>query len=285
MSVTTGVLYVVATPIGNLADMSQRAVQVLTQVPLIAAEDTRHSRHLLDHYNIRTPMTSYHEHNEEKASSELLAHLMTGEDAALISDAGTPMISDPGFTLVQQARQAGIKVVPIPGPSAVIAALSASGLPVDRFFFEGFLPNKRTARRHRLELLVTYPHTLAFYETPHRIADTLADAAAVLGGQRSAVIARELTKIHETIHSDTLEGLCAWQAADPNQSKGEFVLLISGNADPVTLSAEEQWIDRLMTALTRELPLKLAVAIAMEVTGRRKNALYRRGLGGDNIVE
>ena len=278
-SVRTGVLYVVATPIGNLADMTHRAVQILSSVHRIAAEDTRHSRHLLEHYNIRTPTTSYHEHNEEKAAADLLTHLINGEDIALISDAGTPMISDPGFTLTQKARAAGIKVVPIPGPSAVIAALSASGLPVDRFFFEGFLPAKSSARRSRLEALCNYPHTLAFYESPHRIAATLADAAAVLGGQRSGVIARELTKIHETIRGDTLENLCLWQSQDSHQSKGEFVLLISGNPEPVTLSEEEQWIDRLMTALTRELPVKQAVAIAMEVTGRRKNELYRRGLG------
>ncbi len=280
MAVVSGVLYVVATPIGNLGDFSPRAAQTLAEVDLVAAEDTRHSRHLFDHFNIKTPLISYHEHNEEKIATELLTRLKNGERIALISDAGTPMISDPGFTLVKQAREQGLRVVPIPGPSAVISALSVSGLPTDRFFFEGFLPAKSAARRRRLEQLLAYPHTLAFYETPHRISDTVQDLVQVLGGQRPAVLARELTKLHETVHAAPLEALPGWLAADANQQRGEFVVLVAGNPAPATLSQEDAWIERLLTALTREMPVKQAVAIAMEVTGRRKNELYRLGVAG-----
>ncbi len=223
-----GVLYVVATPIGNLQDISERAIATLKGVSRIAAEDTRHSARLLSHYGINTPMVALHEHNEREITPQLLDRLAAGDDLALISDAGTPLISDPGFCLVRAARAAGFRLVPVPGPAACIAALSVAGLPVDHFVFEGFLPARATARRRRLEELRRESRTLVFHESSHRIVECLGDMAEILGGDRPAVVARELTKVFETIQSGALSALLVWLQADPNQQKGEFVVLVQG---------------------------------------------------------
>ncbi|HHJ14634.1 MAG TPA: 16S rRNA (cytidine(1402)-2'-O)-methyltransferase, partial [Gammaproteobacteria bacterium] len=228
-----GCLYVVATPIGNLGDMSTRAIEVLRQVVLIAAEDTRHSAGLLAHFGIDTPMQALHEHNEREQAPRLVQRMVEeGLELALISDAGTPLVSDPGYRLVRLARAAGVSVVPVPGPSALIAALSASGLPTDRFVFEGFLPPKAAARRARLEKLLTEPRTLIFYESSHRILDSLRDMAAVLGASRHAVLARELTKQFETILDDSLEALAGRVETDADQRRGELVVLVEGWCPP-----------------------------------------------------
>ena len=219
-SANSGILYIVATPIGNLADLSSRAVEVLGSVDRIAAEDTRHSGRLMQYCSIQTPMVALHEHNERKLAPRLVEDMLKGRSIALISDAGTPLISDPGFNLVRLAREAGVQVVPVPGPSALICALSVSGLPTDRFVFEGFLPAKRSARRSRLEQLCGETRSLVFFESSHRIVDCLQDCEAVFGAQRQAVVARELTKQFETIHGDTLEKLAQWVNDDPNQQKG-----------------------------------------------------------------
>ncbi len=273
MSIEAGVLYVVATPIGNLGDLSPRAVAVLQQVDCIAAEDTRHSTGLLRHFSVTTPLFSLHEHNEREKSGVLLARLQTGESIALISDAGTPLISDPGYVLVRDAQAAGLKVVPVPGPSALIAALSASGLPTDRFCFEGFLPAKSGNRRKQLELLRDEPRTLVFYESPHRIVESLADMVTVFGPEREAVLARELTKTFETIHHATLGELQEWVIEDANQQKGEFVVLLHG-APAVTEDADREG-ERIAELLAAELPLKQAAALAARISGGRKNSLYQ----------
>jgi len=273
VSIDRGVLYIVATPLGNLGDMSPRAVEVLSGVTLIAAEDTRHSAPLLRHFGVRTPCIALHEHNEREVSSAILERLAKGDSVALISDAGTPLVSDPGYHLVHAARAKGIRVAPVPGPSALIAALSASGLPSDRFVFEGFLPARTGARRARLEELKVEPRTLIFYESPHRILDCIDDMATVFGADRPAVIARELTKLFETIHNDALAGLCAWLRADTNQQRGEFVILVHGSmlGDSGESEAKAQRIVRILTAA---LPIKQAAALAAEITGLKKNALY-----------
>ncbi len=278
MSIEAGSLYIVATPIGNLGDMSPRAIEVLQGVDHIAAEDTRHSAPLLRHFGISTPMLALHDHNERQISKTVIDRLLAGERIALISDAGTPLISDPGFHLARLAHQAGVKVVPIPGPSALIAALSAAGLPTDSFVFEGFLPAKRVARRKQLERLVEEVRTLAFYESPHRIVECLEDMREVFGAQREAVLARELTKKFETIKSASLETLFAFVRSDSNQQKGEFVLLVAGAAaaGKSELSAETCRIARLLGA---ELPLKQAASLAAQITGAKKNALYKYLLG------
>jgi 16S rRNA (cytidine1402-2'-O)-methyltransferase len=265
------VLYVVATPIGNLDDMVPRAANILQSVTLIAAEDTRHSRRLLDHFHIRTRCVSYHDHSSPAELAELLAQLQAGHSIALISDAGTPLVSDPGYRLVDAALQAGIKVVPIPGACAAIAALSAAGLPTDRFVFEGFLPAKSGARRQRLQALCGEPRTLVFYEAPHRLLETLADMEAVCGGERVAVLARELTKLYETIHRAPLGELRAWVAADPNQSRGECVLLLHGLPAQPGIDVDAA---RVLRLLLDELPLKQAAALAAKITGQKKNELY-----------
>jgi 16S rRNA (cytidine1402-2'-O)-methyltransferase len=272
-----GVLYVVATPIGNLEDISQRAIGVLGRVSLIAAEDTRHSRKLLNHYGIAGHLQAVHEHNERDISKRLLRKLADGHDIALISDAGTPLISDPGFVLVRAARQAGIRVVPVPGPSALIAALSVAGLPTDCFHFEGFLPAKAAARRERLTGLQYVDTTLVFYESSHRIVDSLADMAACLGGERNATLARELTKTFETVHDGTLAELNDWIQADSNQQKGEFVVVVQGAVtDPAALDAAAR---HTLEVLLAELPLRQAAALAAKVSGVSKNRLYEYGLG------
>ncbi len=273
-----GTLYVVATPIGNLGDMTARAIVVLQQVDLIAAEDTRHSGPLLQHFGITTPCIACHDHNEREIAAGLVARIMAGESIALISDAGTPLISDPGYHLVRAAREASVPVVPIPGASAMIAALSVSGLPSDRFSFEGFLPAKSSARRQRLQALADEGGTLIFYESTHRIEESLADMAEVFGLERYVVIAREITKRFETVHGDTLENLIAWIAADANQTKGEFVVMVHGAAAPETRVVDAE-TERVLRLLLEELPVKQAAALAAKITGAKKNALYQFALG------
>lgn len=273
-----GTLYVVATPIGNLEDISARALRVLKEVSLIAAEDTRHSSRLLAHFGIQTPLAACHEHNEREEGGRFLGRLQAGENIALISDAGTPLISDPGYHLVRQARAAGVAVVPVPGACALIAALSAAGLPSDRFIFEGFLPAKAAARRARLETLKEEPRTLIFYEAPHRILESLRDFENVFGGGRIAVLGRELTKTFETLKGLPLGQLRAWVEADSNQQRGECVVLVEGWHAPQDESAVSAESLRVLDLLLAEMPLKRAAAIAAEITGVRKNLLYQAAL-------
>jgi len=272
-----GVLYVVATPIGNLRDISERAIATLKDVARIAAEDTRHSARLLSQYGIDTPMVAVHEHNEREITPQLLERLAAGDDLALISDAGTPLVSDPGFCLVRAARAAGYRVVPVPGPAACIAALSVSGLPADHFVFEGFLPVRPAARRKRLQALLREERTLVFHESSHRIVECLADMADILGAARPAVIARELTKLFETIESGGLAALLAWLQADPNQQKGEFVVLVQG-APPAGDDALDDAARRVLEVLVAELPLRQAAALAAKITGVSRNTLYAQAL-------
>ncbi|MHB1371755.1 MAG: 16S rRNA (cytidine(1402)-2'-O)-methyltransferase [Pseudomonadaceae bacterium] len=273
-----GTLYVVGTPIGNLEDISARALRVLREVALIAAEDTRHSARLMSHFGIATPLAACHEHNERDEGGRFLERLQAGDDIALISDAGTPLISDPGYHLVRQARAAGIRVVPVPGACALIAALSAAGLPSDRFIFEGFLPAKTAGRRARLELLREEPRTLIFYEAPHRILECVEDLEAIFGADRSAVLCRELTKAFETLKGLPLGQLRTWIASDSNQQRGECVLLVAGWQAPEDDQAISAEVLRVLDLLLGELPLKRAAALAAEITGARKNLLYQLAL-------
>lgn len=273
-----GTLYVVATPIGNLEDISARALRVLAEVALIAAEDTRHSVRLLQHFGIGTPLQACHEHNEREEGGRFLGRLLAGEDVALISDAGTPLISDPGFHLVRQARAAGVRVVPVPGACALVAALSAAGLPSDRFSFEGFLPAKSAGRRARLQQLGEDPRTLIFYEAPHRILECLSDLCELFGHERQAVLGRELTKTFETLKDLPLGELRDWVAADSNQQRGECVLLVAGWQAPLGDAAVSAEALRVLDLLLAELPLKRAAALAAEITGVRKNLLYQAAL-------
>ena len=268
-----GKLWIVATPIGNLDDLSARAQTILRQVDLIAAEDTRHSAALLQHYGIATRRVALHEHNEREVSADLVQQMRGGTQIALVSDAGTPLISDPGFRLVRAAREAGIAVSPVPGACAAIAALSVAGLPSDRFVFEGFLPAKPTARRAHLQTLVTETRTLIFYESSHRIVEALDDLAAVFGSDRRAVIARELTKLFETVLDDSLSGLVARVKADANQQRGEFVVLVAGAGDDAAAArlAEGR---RVFELLRKDLPTGRAAKLAAEITGAPRNALY-----------
>jgi len=277
VSILKGVLYIVATPIGNLADMTTRAIEVLREVSVIAAEDTRHSGVLLKHFGIDTPCLAYHEHNERQQTENLIARLERGAAVALISDAGTPLLSDPGYQLVRAAHAAGIRVIPVPGASAALAALSVSGLPTDRFVFEGFLPAKGAARRDRLQALATETRTLLFYEAPHRLLATLADMREVFGPLREAVLARELTKIYETIRKDKLEGLWRWVEHDPQQQKGECVIVVQGaeSASAFADSRAEDDARRILGVLLEELPLKQAVGLALKITGEKRNRLYQ----------
>ena len=272
-----GVLYIVATPIGNLQDISARALDVLKAVSLIAAEDTRHSKKLLAHYGIATTLQAVHEHNERDVTDRLLQKLTGGDDIALVSDAGTPLISDPGFYLVRAARQSGIRVVPVPGPAALIAALSVAGLATDRFVFEGFLPARQAARRQRLQGLAAETATLVFYESSHRIVACLADMADCLGAHREAALARELTKTFETVLTGSLQELLEQLQADSQQQKGEFVVLVQGAAprDPAAIDAASE---QVLAVLLSELPLKQAASLAARITGMSKNALYELGL-------
>ncbi len=272
-----GVLYVVATPIGNLQDLSPRALQVLRDVALIAAEDTRHSKKLLTHFGIATPLLSLHEHNERDVTGSILHKLNSGLDIALVSDAGTPLISDPGFHLVRAARQAGIRVAPVPGPAALVAALSVAGLPTDHFCFEGFLSSRQAARRQRLQALADHRATLVFYESSHRILASVADMADIFGHDREATLARELTKTFETILSGSLASLLAQLQADSQQQRGEFVVMVHG-ATPREDAVVDAAAEHVLSVLLSELPLKQAAALAAKITGLSKNVLYERGL-------
>jgi len=272
-----GVLYVVATPIGNREDFSPRAQRVLAEVDLVAAEDTRHSGRLLAAFGIRATLRAFHEHNEERLVPELIRQLCEGKRVALISDAGTPLISDPGFTLVRACHEAGVRVVPVPGPSAAIAALSVSGLPSDRFRFEGFLPRTGAKRREALAGLRAERATLIFYEAPHRLEQMLADVAEVLGAERRAVLTRELTKVHETVLPASLGELVRRVAEDPEQRLGEIVLIVAGNSAEAG-GPERQSVDDLLKILLDYLPVKQAAAAAARATGEKKNALYERAL-------
>ena len=268
-----GVLYIVATPIGNLGDLSRRAGEILAAVDLILAEDTRHSRKLLKGMNIKTPVRAFHKDNETKATAQAIARLAAGAEVALVADAGTPLISDPGFKLVRQAHEKGIRVSPIPGPAALIAALSASGIAPDRFLFEGFAPEKPVARRKRLQALAGESRTLIFYEAPHRITAFLDDAIAVFSGDREATIARELTKKFETIRRGELADLKAWIEQEPDQRRGEFVVVIAGNKKKGASNLEA-----MLTVLLKSLPLKQSAQIAAELSGGNKNEIYKLAL-------
>lgn len=273
-----GILYLVATPIGNLADFSFRAVEVLKKADVVACEDTRHSRPLLDYYGIAGSLVAFHEHNEDAAAPRLVERLARGESVALISDAGTPLINDPGFPLVRLAREAGIRVVPIPGPCALVAALSASGLPADRFAFEGFPPRKPAARKALFETLRDESRTLVFYESSHRVEDALRDLAAVFPPERRLVIARELTKLYETIAATTVGEAPGLLEREPDMRRGEFVLLIEGaapTADTDELAPEQEGVLRL---LLEECSVKTAVALAVKITGARREKVYRAAL-------
>ncbi len=276
-TVQAGTLYVVATPIGNFGDMTPRAVAVLQGVDFIAAEDTRHSGRLLTHFSIGTPTLALHEHNERAQAPRLVARIVAGESFALISDAGTPLVSDPGFHLVRVAREQGVCVVPVPGVSAVMASLSVCGLPTDRFVFEGFLPAKAGPRRKRLQALAGETRTLIFYEAPHRVLGSLDDMSAVVGAGRQAVLARELTKTFETVKSASLAELAAWVRDDTNQQKGEIVLLLAG-AEAGEEGEDDGEARRILGVLLDELPLSQASALTARITGRKKKPLYQLGL-------
>ena len=272
MTVTPGTLFVVATPIGNLSDLSPRAQDTQRSADAVCAEDTRHTRQLLSHFGIERPLVALHEHNEEALAQKVVDRLLAGQTLALVSDAGTPLVSDPGFRLVRAARAAGVKVSPVPGPSAVIAALSVAGLPSDRFAFEGFLPAKPAARRERLARLAGETRTLVFYESSHRIVESLADLRAAFGDERPAALARELTKLFETVLDGTLAQLQAQVEADADQRKGEFVVMVQGAAD----DAEGQVVEgrRLYARLVEHLPPSTAARLAAEISGAPRKALY-----------
>lgn len=276
MGTRAGVLYVVATPIGNLGDLTERARKTLMDVDLIAAEDTRETRRLLTHLGISTPLRAYHDHNEASAAAALVDLLADGQDLALVSDAGTPLISDPGYRLVLAARSRGIAVVPIPGASAAICALSAAGLPSDRFLFLGFPPRSGPARRALFESLASEPGTLVFYESGKRAEAMLADLAAVFGDGRRAVLARELTKRFETFLAGSASELRGLLSGDPDQRKGEMVILVEGASADSDPDLREP--GRVLALLCEDLPLARAAALAARITGASKNRLYRLGL-------
>jgi 16S rRNA (cytidine1402-2'-O)-methyltransferase len=281
-----GRLYVVATPIGNRGDLSARARATLETCSVIAAEDTRHTGALLRAFGIATPLLSLHDHNEAARAPELIARLQGGASIALVSDAGTPAISDPGFELVRRAAAAGLEVVAVPGPCAAVAALSISALPSDRFCFEGFLPARAGARRARLTQLGTEPRTLVFYESPHRVVETLAECAAVFGAARPAAVAREITKLHETVYRGTLSELAARAAIDADLARGEIVLLVGGAPAAAHAGADGEdgedghdgALDRVLMVLLAELPLKQAARLAAKLAGARDNEAYKRAL-------
>lgn len=277
----TGTLFIVATPIGNLDDLSPRAIAVLSKASLVAAEDTRHSGRMLQGIGVDARMMALHDHNERDRIERVLQTLTEGGDVALISDAGTPLISDPGFVLVREARRRGFQVSPVPGPCAIVAALSAAGLPTDRFAFEGFLPSKKGARAAILDRLSLESATLVFYESPHRILDAVADIAQAMGPEREVVIARELTKTFETFYSGAVSDVLQTLRHDPHGSRGEFVILIHGaEKDPADAGMEEA--DRLLGLLLPELPVKKAAKLVAEITGKAKNDLYQRALALKN---
>jgi 16S rRNA (cytidine1402-2'-O)-methyltransferase len=268
----TGTLYIVATPIGNLEDLSLRAQRILAEVDLIVAEDTRHSATLLRHFGIETAMRSMHEHNEQERIAPLLQLLQQGQSIAQISDAGTPLINDPGYRLAQAAKAAGVAVTAIPGPSAPLMALTLSGLPPDRFSFEGFLPPRQEARRQRLNGLAAESRTMIFFESPKRVRAALQAMVEAFGEQRRVALARELTKLHESVHTAPLGALIEWIEADPNRQRGEFVLVVEGAAEE---PAGDEEARRIVQLLARELPPRKAAALGAEITGQKKNRLYR----------
>ncbi|MDJ0891119.1 MAG: 16S rRNA (cytidine(1402)-2'-O)-methyltransferase [Gammaproteobacteria bacterium] len=272
-----GVLYVVATPIGNLEDLGRRGMKVLDAVAVIAAEDTRHTARLLRHYAIRTPTVSLHQHNEKKVSARLAERLQSGESMALVSDAGTPLLSDPGMHLVRAARSLGVRIVPIPGPSAITSALSVSSFPADRFVFEGFLPAKSAARVRRLREVAGDARTLVFFEAPHRVLETVTDMAEIFGADRRAGIARELSKVFEEIFEARLSELLAWLETRPERIKGEFVITVEG-AGPVATDRLGPEDVRLLSVLLEHLPASKASAVAARLTGKKKRVLYAQAL-------
>lgn len=271
-AVQPGCLWVVATPIGHRDDLSARAIVTLREVAVIAAEDTRHSRPLLVHHNIDTPLIALHDHNERDAVDAIVRRMAAGDSVALISDAGTPLISDPGFRLVRAARAAGIRCIPVPGACAAIAALSVAGLPSDRFVFEGFLPPKAAARRSRLQELGGDARTLIFYESSHRVAESLADMRDIFGATREAVLARELTKMFETVLGEPLAELAARVAADPDQQRGECVILVAGRGEEADAKLAEG--RRIFAILREELPPAKAAKLAAAITGAPRKLLY-----------
>jgi 16S rRNA (cytidine1402-2'-O)-methyltransferase len=280
-----GTLWIVATPIGNLEDFAPRAQRVLGEVDLVVCEDTRHSGRLLAAFGLRARLASLHEHNEEREVPGLLARLEAGESIALVSDAGTPLVSDPGFRLVRAAAAAGCTIRPVPGPSAVLAALSVAGLPTDRFCFEGFLPARKAARRSRLDGLAAEPRTMVLFEAGNRLAALLEEAAEVLGPEREVVVARELTKLHETLYRGTLAELAGQLAADPDASRGEVVLVVAGCDPELAGEGDEVALAALLPALLEELPPSRAVRIAVKLTGVPRRRAYefalRLGVPGD----
>ncbi len=275
---TTAALYIVATPIGNLGDITRRALEVLESVDLIAAEDTRNSQKLLNHFGIKVPMMALHEHNEREQTNEIITKLQTGRSIALISDAGTPLISDPGYTLVRRLYEKGLKVIPVPGPSALLAGLSASGLATDRFCFEGFLPAKAGARDKVLAGLKQETRTLVFYEAPHRIVATLTSLRDIFCEHRLMTMARELTKMYETIRRDTTAALLEWVSANPEQQKGECVLVVAGAKTVTRSDSVEVAVEVLLCSLLEKMSLKDAAQLAADITGLKKNALYEQAL-------
>jgi 16S rRNA (cytidine1402-2'-O)-methyltransferase len=271
-SAPPGILYVVATPIGNLGDLSPRAREVLSEVAAICAEDTRHTRQMLTAFGLERPLLAVHEHNEAEVAGRLVERLRSGESLALVSDAGTPLVSDPGYRLVREVRAAGLKVSPLPGPCAAIAALSVAGIPSDRFCFEGFLPAKSAARRERLRLLGREARTLVFYESGHRIQESLADFIEVFGPEREAVLARELTKLFETVLGQTLGEVQKRVEADPDQRRGEFVLVLRGASEDGSAALLEG--RRLYEKLSKHLAPSQAAKLAAELSGAPRKALY-----------
>lgn len=271
----SGRLYIIATPIGNLDDISQRAANILDSVDFILAEDTRHSKKILQKIGTSRPLIAYHEHNESRLLPEIIGRLKAGESAGLISDAGTPLISDPGYSLVASAHENGISVLPVPGPSALISALSVAGLSTDKFIFEGYLPARKVARQKYLQSLANETRTLVFFEAPHRILQSLDDLVYCFGPQRKASLVKELTKVHETVYRNTLLDIKEWLNADKTRQKGEFVILVAG--------AEKDSFDmteaaRTLKILLQTLPIKDAVSIAVKILNGRKNDLYKLAL-------
>jgi 16S rRNA (cytidine1402-2'-O)-methyltransferase len=279
-----GSLFIVATPIGNLDDISQRALQVLREVAWVAAEDTRHSGKLLSHFNISARFLSLHDHNEKQRAASLLQKLQAGESVALVSDAGTPLISDPGYSLVRLCRDAGVKIVPIPGPCALIAALSCAGLPTDKFHFIGFLPAKSGQRQQVLADIPANVGTLITYEAARRVKDTLADVAVVFGDERELVLAKEISKTFEHFCHGTAQSITAWLEEDPQRCQGEMVLMIAPPADKPDDDIHPA-AQKTLKLLMSELPLKKAAALTAEIHGEKKNALYKLGLSWDLAQE
>ena len=273
----TGILFIVATPIGNLDDITFRAVEVLKSVDIVFAEDTRHSKKLLLHLDISKPIRAFHDHNEREKTKAIIGELHSGKSIALISDAGTPLISDPGYFLVAQAKKEGLKVVPIPGPSALITALSASGLASDRFTFLGFLPSKKTARVKLLKSLINRTETSIFYESPKRILATLTDMHRIFGDNREVCLAKELTKVFETIQTDSIPNLIKYLTFDQNNQKGEFVILISAN-DKIDIAEAEAQLDSLLPILCAEMGTSKAAKLAAKITGIDKNQCYKKAI-------